>query len=64
MAQTSYIPCHVCDGQKIIYRSAVGDHKRSDFRPAEFIDLTAKAALATLQCPLCLGIGRLVAVRD
>lgn len=51
------VMCYRCRGAKVLYRSALGDYAKTEFRPAELVQLAAAGALASVQCPVCTGRG-------
>ncbi|MSP59924.1 MAG: VCBS repeat-containing protein [Myxococcales bacterium] len=57
--------CCNCLGAKVVYTSPLGKHKRSDFRPAELLQVMAAKLVDEAQCPICKGTGTIdVLVRD
>ena len=51
------LQCYQCDGMKVLYRSGVGDHKKTDFTLGDLVQLTTSGALNSIQCPVCTGRG-------
>ena len=49
--------CYNCLGAKVIYTSALGSHKRSDFRLGELLQVLSANLVTQVQCPVCLGRG-------
>ena len=49
--------CYHCEGATVLYRSALGDHRRTEFRVAELLEARAGQRVTDVQCPVCLGRG-------
>jgi hypothetical protein len=51
--------CFLCGGTKVVYNSAIGQHRPADFSRYELIHLLAANQLTAAQCPQCNGTGKL-----
>ena len=49
--------CYHCEGATVLYRSALGDHRRSEFRVAELLEARAGQRVTDVQCAVCQGRG-------
>ena len=49
--------CYHCEGATVLYRSALGDHRRTEFRVAELLEARAGQRVTDIQCPVCQGRG-------